>query len=418
VVKETRSEEEQRMFEQLSRVLGLEGLTVIAVGERADELDVEVELVAVATSCRLCGGRVEVKERPRVRVRDLPLSGRRVTLVWRKRRFRCRRCRRSFSETHAGLPSRQRVSARFRARLFQRLREGGAQLEVARDEQTSRYQVECAFRLGAERELGARPRPLARRLAIDEAAHRRGSKRLVTVVCDPDRRCVLEVLEGRDRRTLERFLRALPEPQRRALEAVSIDPAFAYREALRAALPGVAIVLDPFHLVRGANGALDTVRRERQRFRRRARPVSSEQRSGGFRPQLWRARRRLLKGAERLSEQERRSLCELFAAEPLIAEAWGLKERFRSIYRARDRAEAEQRLAAFEAAVGRAAIPSFTAFANGLHSWREELLAYFEQPTTNGYAEGVINKIKVIKRRAYGLPSFESFRTRILVACG
>jgi len=240
----------------------------------------------------------------------------------------------------------------------------------------------------------------------------------VTVVCDPDRRCVLEVLEGRDRRTLERFLRALPEPQRRALEAVSIDPAIAYREALRAALPGVAIVLDPFHLVRGANGALDTVRRERQRFRRRARPVSSEQRSGGFRPQLWRARRRLLKAAERLSEQERRSLCELFAAEPLIAEAWGLKKRFRSIYRARDRAEAEQRLAAFEAAVGRAAIPSFTAFANGLHSWREELLAYFEQPTTNGYAEGVINKIKVIKRRAYGLPSFESFRTRILVACG
>ncbi len=45
-------------------------------------------------------------------------------------------------------------------------------------------------------------------------------------------------------------------------------------------------------------------------------------------------------------------------------------------------------------------------------------LAYFEEPTTNGYAEGVINKIKVIKRRAYGLPSFESFRHRVLVACG
>src|SRR5712691_1896279 len=227
------------MFEQLSRVLGLDGLAVTAVREQADELDVEVELelVAVASSCRLCGGRVEVKERPRVRVRDLPLAGRRVTLVWRKRRFRCRRCRRSFSETHAELPTRQRVSARFRARLFARLRSGGAQLEVAREEQTSRYQVERAFRFGAARELAARPRPLARRLAIDEAAHRRGSKRLVTVVCDPDRRCVVEVLEGRDRRTLERFLGALPEEQRRALEAVSIDPAFAYRQALRTALP-------------------------------------------------------------------------------------------------------------------------------------------------------------------------------------
>jgi transposase len=224
---------------------------------------------------------------------------------------------------------------------------------------------------------------------------------------------VLEVLDGRDRRTLERFLRALPEPQRLALEAVSIDPAFAYRQALRAALPQVPIVLDPLHLVRGAHDALDTVRRECQRFRRRARPVSSEQRSGGFRSQLWRPRRRLLKGAERL---RRRSLCELFQAEPLIAEAWGLKERFRAIYRSPDREEAERRLAAFEAAVERAAIPSFTAFAHGLR--REELLAYFEQPTTNGHAEGVINKIKVIKRRAYGLPSFNGFRTRVLLACG
>ena len=406
------------MFEQLSRVLGLEGIAVIDVRERAEELELECELVAIATSCRLCGGRVEVKERPRVRVRDLPLAGRRVTLVWRKRRFRCCRCRRSFSETHAGLPSRQRVSARFRARLFDRLRSGAAQLEVAREERTSRYQVERAFRLGADRELGARPRPLARRLAIDEASHRRGAKRLVTVVCDPDRRRVVEVLEGHDARTLERFLRALPAEQRWALQAVSIDPAFAYREALRTALPGVPIVLDPFHLVRGANGALDTVRRERQRFQRRKRPVSSEQRSGGFRPELWRSRRRLLKGAERLGERERRILCELFLAEPLLAEAWGLKERFRAIYRAHDRAEAERRLSAFEAAVDRAALPSFTAFAHGLRSWREDLLAYFDEPTTNGYAEGVINKIKVIKRRAYGLPSFHSFRARILVTCG
>ena len=407
------------MFEQVSRVLGLDGVAVTAVLERADELEVEVELAVPASCCRLCGGtELEVKERPRVRVRDLPLAGRRVTLVWRKRRFRCRRCRRSFSESHAGLPGRQRVSRRFRAHLFQRLRGGGAQLEVAREEQTSRYQVERAFRAGAAQELGARPRPLARRLCIDEAAHRRGSKRLVTVVCDPDRRCVVEVLEGRDRRTLERFLRALPGPQRQALEAVSIDPAFAYRQALRAALPGVAIVVDPFHLVRGANRALDTVRRERQRFRRRQRPVSSEQRTGGFRPHLWHARRRLLKGRERLTEQQRRSLCELFQREPLLAEAWGLKERFRAIYRSHSREQAEQRLELFLNAAERAQIPSFLAFANGLRDWREELLAYFDQPTTNGYAEGVINKIKVIKRRAYGLPSFDSFRTRILIACG
>jgi transposase len=103
---------------------------------------------------------------------------------------------------------------------------------------------------------------------------------------------------------------------------------------------------------------------------------------------------RLLKAHERLSFQERRWLCELFQAEPLLAEAWALNEAFRAIYRSTSRVEAEQRLERFLVAVDRAAMPSFSAFADGVRLWREELLAYFEQPISNGYAEGVINKIK------------------------
>jgi hypothetical protein len=72
---------------------------------------------------------------------------------------------------------------------------------------------------------------------------------------------------------------------------------------------------------------------------------------------------------------------------------------------------------AFLAAIDRACVPAY-AFAKGIRLWREELLAYFDEPTTNGYAEGVINKVKVIKRRAYGIPTFTAFRQRVLLACG
>lgn len=95
-----------------------------------------------------------------------------------------------------------------------------------------------------------------------------------------------------------------------------------------------------------------------------------------------------------------------------------LKEAFRSVYAACDRAEAARRLDSFLAAVERAQVPSFSAFTDGVRLWRAEILAYFDEPTTNGYAEGVINKVKVIKRRAYGLPTFEGFRERVLIACG
>ena len=46
------------------------------------------------------------------------------------------------------------------------------------------------------------------------------------------------------------------------------------------------------------------------------------------------------------------------------------------------------------------------------------MLGYFDEPTTNGYAEGAIDKVKVITRRAYGLPTFAGFRKRVVIACG
>jgi transposase len=408
------------MQDDLSRLVGLDGFEVKRVIEDGDRLDLEVELVARPGCCPGCGrASLDVKDRPRVRVRDLPISGRVTHLVWRKRRYQCGGCGRSFSESHPELPPRQRLTRRFRLRLFERVRQGAAHAEVAREERTTRYQVARAFQAGVGDELARRrdAHP-PRRLSLDEAHHRRG-RELATVVSDLDRRCVVELLDGRSRRRVERYLRSLPEQHRRAIEVVSIDPYEAYRQAIHNVLPDARIVVDHFHLVRGANTALDSVRRERQREHGRRRPKGARRSGKGasWRQDLYRVRHRLLKARERLTERERRRLCALFEREPLIAEAWALKEAFRSIYRASDRHEAERRLERFLAAVERAQLPAFTAFAEGVRLWRAELLAYFDEPTTNGYAEGVINKLKVIKRRAYGLPGFERFRERVLLAC-
>jgi transposase len=128
------------MQDDLSRLVGLEGSEVTRVLEDGDRLDLEVELVALGGCCPRCGrASLDVKDRPVVRVRDLPLAGRVTHLVWRKRRYGCAGCGRTFSESHLELPPRQRVTRRFRRRLFERVRGGGAHAEVARDERTTRY---------------------------------------------------------------------------------------------------------------------------------------------------------------------------------------------------------------------------------------------------------------------------------------
>jgi transposase len=145
------------MQDHVSRLVGLEGFEVKRVVEEGDRLDLEVELVARAGCCPDCGrGSVDVKDRPRVRVRDLPLAGRVTHLVWRKRRYQCGGCGRTFSESHPELPARQRVTRRFRLRLVERVRGGAAHAEVARCERTTRYQVGRAFRGGADDEFAVR----------------------------------------------------------------------------------------------------------------------------------------------------------------------------------------------------------------------------------------------------------------------
>jgi transposase len=406
------------MQEHVSRLVGLDGFRVRSVIDGGDQLDLEVELVARADSCPHCAGtELEVHERPVVPVRDLPLAGRRATLRWRKRRYRCKGCRRTHTESCEEAPARQRLTRRFRARLAQRARSGGAHAEIAREEGTSRYQVTRAMRLAAVEAIGSRPTALPRRLSFDEAAHRKGSNNLATVVSDLDQRRVHEVLDGRSRPVLERYLGSLGERQRSKVEVVCIDLHEPYRQALRAKLPDAQIVADPFHVVRGAGEALDTVRRTRQREQRRT-LKGKRGRRARWNPRLYRARRLLLRGRERLTERQRLRLCDLFAHDPVIAEAWGLKEALRAVYAAADRARAERQLDRFFAAVGRCALQPFEAYANGIAPWREEILACHDQPASNGYAEGVINKVKLIKRRAYGLPAFEGFRERVLIACG
>jgi transposase len=172
-------------------------------------------------------------------------------------------------------------------------RGGAAHAEVAREEHTTRYQVGRAFATcGDELQARRQARP-PRRLSLDEAHHRR-RRELATVVSDLDRRRVIEVLDGCQRRVIERWLMGLPAQVREGIEVVSIDPSEAYRQAIRAALPHDRIVCDRFHLVRGANTALHAVRRERQREAHARRPKGTR-RSGqhvSWRPGLYQARAR------------------------------------------------------------------------------------------------------------------------------
>jgi transposase len=80
----------QHSSASVSRLLGLDGFQVLAAQVVGDEWQLEVQTTATVIGCMGCGVRAAPHGRRTVRVRDLPIGGRPVVLLWRKRIWRCR----------------------------------------------------------------------------------------------------------------------------------------------------------------------------------------------------------------------------------------------------------------------------------------------------------------------------------------
>ena len=161
---------------------------------------------------------------------------------------------------------------------------------------------------------------------------------------------------------------------------------------------------------RHINGALDKVRSRIQGGSRR-----------GKRRDLFKSRYILLKGVERLADWEKARLNQLFCRYPELKRAWMLKESFRAWYKETDRGRAEERLGLLEERIASDSLPEFKELLHTFTNWRKEILNYFDYRITNGFVEGKNNRIKTIKRMAYGYRNMDNFRLRILATnpgCG
>lgn len=107
----------------------------------------------------------------------------------------------------------------------------------------------------------------------------------------------------------------------------------------------------------------------------------------------------------------------VFEVFPEIAQAWRLKEGLREVFDSADRTDAALALELWFQLVKRAELPEFNSLAKMI-GWRDELLNHFTFRMTNAYAEGVTNRVKVIKRQGYGIPNIANLEDRILVQCG
>ena len=383
--------------------LGLPELKILEQREFDNCIEATVVYRRDEVTCPRCGKvTTKVHDRRRQNKQDRRLRDKAVFLTLIKRRFRCLWCSKVFTEPDEVFGPRRRSSYRFREYLGQEALHQTVRRTAGKEKVGEGLVRRCvAEGIGRMLKVGE-VTETPEFIGLDEFSVS-GRRLYHTAICDLVKREVMEVVEGQGRQRVEEYLDSLSDPE--MVKGVAMDMHEAFRQAVRMCLPRARIVVDKFHLVRHINGALDRVRSRLQGGNRR-----------GRRQDLFKSRYTLLKGAERLTDWERIRLNQLFNHYPELERAWLLKERFRTWYKGRDRGPAEVELDALQRVISDTYLPEFTALLHTLANWREEILNYFDYPISNGFVEGKNNRIKTIKRMAYGYRNMDNFRLRILAA--
>jgi transposase len=266
------------------------------------------------------------------------------------------------------------------------------------------------------------------RIGVDEVSYRKGH-RYLTVVADHDRDgAVVWAAEGKDHSVLEAFYDQLGEERLARLEAVSLDMGGAYKSATDAKASHVVQCVDPFHVVKLANEAVDRARREAWNTERRANPPVPRPRG---RPRqdapaptrndtrwIKHTRWALLKDPDDLKPSQLDVLHELRANRSVLYRCWQLKEGIRDLYRLQKLSDAAEHLDWWLAWACRCRIPAFVTLSKTVRANRDRILAAVELGLSNSKLEGLNSKIRLINHRGYGHHSATALIAMIYLCCG
>jgi transposase len=402
-------------------LLGMPGFVAGAQLEADGEIWLLVQTTSETVGCPQCGTRAVGHGRRRGRVRDLPMAGRPVVLVWAKRIWRCPEpdCEKNtWTETSDQIRPRGSLTERARAEMCRRVGE----------DEDSVAEVARAFGVGWHTAMAAvqdHGSPLVEdperldgvdALGLDEtrflAATSTHRTEYVTGFVDLDRARLLDVVPGRSGTAVHRWLSGRPTGWLAQIGVVALDPFRGYANGLLAHLGHATVVIDHFHAVRLANAAIDDVRRRVQND-----TMGHRGRTGD---PLYGIRRLLLVGYERLDQRGwNRLTAGLAAGDPYgeVGAALLAKELLRETYAA-DHRHARRRLTVFYQWCADAEIPELDRLARTISAWQPEVLAYHTTGLSNGPTEAVNLLIEKVRRIGHGFRNFANYRLRLLLRCG
>jgi transposase len=382
------------------------------INERGDLL-ISVESTKAETRCKKCGQAIHKfhGHGEWVTVRYLPVFGRACYLRYRPRRYQCLECDDHPTTTEdlnwhgAGSPH---TAAYDRYLLLQLV--NSTVEDVSIKEQASYDSVLGALERLIATEVDWSQYSHLGTLGLDEIALKKGHRDFVVIVTAQladGTLVLLGVLADRRKETVAKFLRSIPARLKSTIHTACCDMYEGYLEALHEELPTVRVVIDRFHVAQTYREGLDNLRK---REMKRLKAQLSEDEYKQLKGSLWAMRKR----REDLNQTQTQVLNLLLEYSPELKAAYALREELTAIFDAPvSKRTAQTKLREWIEHVAASGVQCFDDFIKTLKRLWEPITNYFVARKNSAFVEGLNNKIKVLKRRCYGLFNLKHFFQRL-----
>ena len=227
----------------------------------------------------------------------------------------------------------------------------------------------------------------------------------ITVVVDLKTHNVLFVTDGKDSSTIDAFVKDFVahkgDPDK--IKIITCDMSLGFEKGVNAHFSNADTIIDKFHVIKHANEAVDTVRKEEAKTNSLLKKTKY----------LW------LKNECNLTESQLKKKKSLSSKHLKTARAYAQKVELQDIYETcTDRAAAESRLKKLCSWLMRSRLEPMKKFCGTLKNHWDEILNYFDNRFTNAVLEGTNSVIQNIKTRARGFRNDEYLKAMIYLVLG
>ena len=389
---------------QITIPLDIPDVRVINVEQNErGECTITVESTIEGTRCRVCGG--ELKELhgvdEAITLRHLPILGRSVYLRLRPKRYRCPYCEGGPTTTQqlSWYSAKSPHTKAYEKYILLQLVHATI-ADVSSKEGLGAKAIEGIVERWISREVQWGEVKRVKILGLDEIALKKGHRDFVVIVtgkATSGEVKILAVLPDRKKQTVKQFLARMPRRVKRAIRTVCTDMYEGFILAVKEVLGKAQVVIDRYHVAKLYRVGADRLRTQEMRRLKQEVPKEDYAKLKGA---MWPFRKK----ATELEPEEQDVLTRLFTYSPALQQAYAYREELTGIFDTPLSKEAAlQQLTDWQLRVRASGLSCYDSFLHTLEKWKEEIANYFLARHNSGFVEGLNNKIKVLKRRCYGI---------------